>query len=373
MFCNQAEGGHAQKVLLISLHALNFPVVRILWFLMGALWLGTVGCRSDPPPAPAPHHPYEGPGFFICNEGNFRWGNASLSFFSEDSMTIFNGIFKQANRRPLGDVAQSMAIMGGKGYVVVNNSGRIEVIDPLTARSEGTIGGLTSPRYLTAAGDGRAYVSDLYAQAVSVVSLDSNRVIDTIGYPDWTEEWVPTAAGIVGCGVKSGTVFLLDPATDRIVQWRRLRKEVAGMVLDRDDFLWVLCNGGFEEVLPALYRVELPTLTPVDSFVFPDRKSRPGHLAITPGADTLFFTYQGDLYRMPVAAASLPSTPYFSGGGRIIYHVVCHPRRPWLLLTDAIDYVQPGKLLILTRSPSHPAIIDSFTTGIIPGHITFVP
>ncbi len=346
--------------------------MRVLALIGMGLLILLGRCRPDPPPDPAPATPYGGPGFFICNEGNFRWGNASLSFFSEDSFAIFNGVFRAANGRPLGDVAQSMVILGGRGYVVVNNSGRIEVVDPLTAQSEGVIEGLTSPRYMVGLGDGRAYVSDLYARAISVVRPDSAVVTDTIGYPDWTETWVVTEAGIVGCGVKTGTVFIVDPATDRVVRQRRLRPEVAGMVRDRAGFLWVLCNGGFSETLPALYRVRLPDLVPTDSFVFPDIGDRPGNLAITPGGDTLFFT-NGDVFRMPVTAQALPAVPYFSGRGRIIYHVACHPRRPWLLITDAVDYVQPGKLLILGRSVPQPVLIDSFTTGIIPGHITFTP
>ncbi len=342
-------------------------------------WIGVLlgmGCRGpsgpEVPAGPSSPAPYSGPGFFICNEGNFRWGNASLSFYSEAHDTVYNGIFEAANGRPLGDVAQSMAIIQGKGYLVVNNSGKVEVVNPLTAQSEGTIRGLVSPRYVVPTGDGRAYISDLYARGIAVVDLTDHRLVDTLPYPDWTEYWVSTPDGIIGCGVKKGTVFRIDPTTDRIVAERKLRPEVAGMVLDRWGALWVLCNGGFSEVLPALYRLRLPDLTPVDSFLFPDLAARPGRLSITPRGDTLIFINR-DVYVMDISASALPHRPYVRAGKRLFYHVQSHPRKPWLVITDARDYVQEGQVLIVERTPSGGRLLDSFNVGIIPGHITFVP
>ena len=49
-------------------------------------------------------------GVFIVNEGNYRSGNGSLSFYSYDSSKIFNDLFYSINGRPLGDVPNSMAI-----------------------------------------------------------------------------------------------------------------------------------------------------------------------------------------------------------------------------------------------------------------------
>ena len=47
-----------------------------------------------------------GQGLFICNEGNFQYGNATLSYYDPTSKTVQNEVFYRANAMKLGDVAQ---------------------------------------------------------------------------------------------------------------------------------------------------------------------------------------------------------------------------------------------------------------------------
>ena len=68
-------------------------------------------------------------GTFVLHEGNFQGGNASLSFLNNFTGIMSNGVFTAVNSIPLGDVGQSMTIWDDKGYIVVNNSGKIEVVD----------------------------------------------------------------------------------------------------------------------------------------------------------------------------------------------------------------------------------------------------
>ena len=66
---------------------------------------------------------------FVVNQGNFMYGNASLSFYDPESQSFENEIFIRSNGVNLGDVAHSMTIHNGKGYLVVNNSGIIFIIE----------------------------------------------------------------------------------------------------------------------------------------------------------------------------------------------------------------------------------------------------
>ena len=87
-------------------------------------------------------------GLFITNEGNFQYGNATLSFYDPATRQVENEVFRRANGFRLGDVAQSMTLRNGIGWIVVNNSHVIFAIDTGTFREVGRITNLTSPRYI---------------------------------------------------------------------------------------------------------------------------------------------------------------------------------------------------------------------------------
>ena len=62
----------------------------------------------------------EGSGsLLIINEGNFGFGNASVSIYNPDTKEIFNNQFKAVNGFGIGDVLQSVNRYEDKFYFVV--------------------------------------------------------------------------------------------------------------------------------------------------------------------------------------------------------------------------------------------------------------
>ena len=75
-----------------------------------------------------------GPGLLIACEGNFQYGNATLSYYDPATATVQNEVFFRANGMKLGDVAQSMTLHSGRVWIVVNNSHVVFALDPDTFR-----------------------------------------------------------------------------------------------------------------------------------------------------------------------------------------------------------------------------------------------
>ncbi|MGB1318877.1 MAG: DUF5074 domain-containing protein, partial [Flavobacteriales bacterium] len=149
-------------------------------------------------------------GVFVLNEGNFNGGNASLSFYNKNTSMLSNGVFTSVNTIPLGDVAQSMEIRDGKGYIVVNNSGKIEVVNLSDLSSAGTITGLSSPRYITFISNTKAYVSDLFSGTISSFNPQTLAVSGGVSVNGQVEQMVVVDGSVIAAGAGANMVYKID-------------------------------------------------------------------------------------------------------------------------------------------------------------------
>lgn len=118
---------------------------------------------------------------FVLNEGQMGSNNASLDFLRLTDGTYVTGAFKKMNPKAgagLGDVGNDIVIHGDEAWIVVNNSGIVEVI---SAKDEKEIAAITipTPRFIAFDGD-FAYISS-YAGAY--VTYDSNYTVTASDNP----------------------------------------------------------------------------------------------------------------------------------------------------------------------------------------------
>ena len=352
-----------------------------LLLVLTALWF--TACSKDPvrekpvdPPVDTTKVVSFSNGIFVINEGNFNWGNASVTFLDNSNHTVLQDIFTLANQRSLGDVAESMKINGGKGYLVINNSNRIEVVNVGDFKSVTAITGLSSPRFLEIIDSTKAYVTNLQKN-ISVIDLTTNTISGSIKTSSWTENLIRydkyklvTSIGSFSepSSGRTAQVFVIDTQTDRIVDSIQTGKEPIGLVIDKKQKVWVLCSGGYDNYeAPSLIRIN-PELRLVEKvFTFPDPQKVPSRLCINASGDTLYFL-KGGVYRMPVASQALPENPFITADGRLFYGLAIHPNTGNIYVSDAVDYVQSGMVYQYRKDGS---LAASYKAGRIPGSFCF--
>ena len=64
----------------------------------------------------------------MINEGNFQFGNSSLTVYDFNKDLIYPDVFEKTNGRKLGDVFQSITVVNGAAYLVVNNSQNLHLL-----------------------------------------------------------------------------------------------------------------------------------------------------------------------------------------------------------------------------------------------------
>lgn len=338
-----------------------------LWIL--GLCLALSACIKDGPDSNNPPISTDGQeGVYIANEGNFQFGNASVSYFQEGWDEAVEDLFASANNRPLGDVCQSLCFFNGKVYAVLNNSGKIEIVQKDNFKELHTISGLQSPRYMLPVSNAKAYVSDLYADAIAVVNLSSQTVEGSIPCPGWTEAIALAYGKAFVTNRSSAYVYVIETADDLIVDSIEVGFGANSLVQDKNGKLWVLSSGSSGQGQAArLHRIDPAQLEVEQSLSFSDPGAGPGRLSLNGGGDTLYYL-DGDLYRCSIDAGQLPTQPFIAAEGRNLYGLGIHPQSSEIYLADAKDYVQRGEVYIYRPDGS---LRRSFLAGIIPGHIYF--
>ena len=123
--------------------------------------------QSNPVVSPS-EQPTSLTGVYVVDEGNFQHSNSTLSFYVPDSNKVYPDVFFAANSRSLGDVGNDMVIYNNKGYIVVNNSNKIEVISTDNNKSLAAIAdGDNSPYKLAIVSDTKGYITNLYKGTVT--------------------------------------------------------------------------------------------------------------------------------------------------------------------------------------------------------------
>ncbi|MBN8702287.1 MAG: YncE family protein [Bacteroidetes bacterium] len=325
-------------------------------------------CRKEIEPIQLDSTPIkQGDGVFICNEGNFQFGNSKVGHYNYSTGVYQQDLYRVVNGVPLGDVCQSMVQHNDRIYVVVNNSGKIEVVNASDFKSLATISGFVSPRYMCVVSSSKAYVTDLYSNKIAIVNLLSNTITGYISCPGWTEELLFFNNEVYVTNYTRGKVYVVNPTTDALQDSIVVAKGANSLVLDKNSNLWVMCSGeATTSTVSALYKINSANHQTVTTLVFPSQVDSPFRLSINASKDTLFYL-NTHVFKLDINSTSVSSTPFINSIGSF-YGLKINPYDNTIWVADAIDYIQNGKVYTYNTSG---ILQHTISVGIIPSDFLF--
>ncbi len=315
-----------------------------------------------------------GTGLFITNEGMFQYGNATLSYYDPETKSVENEVFYRANAMKLGDVAQSMTIRDGVGWIVVNNSHVIFAIDINTFKEVGRITNLASPRYIHFVSDEKAYVTQIWDNRIFIVNPKRYEITGYIECPNMamesgsTEQMVQYGKYVfVNCWSYQNRILKIDTETDQVVDELIVGIQPTSLVMDKNYKLWTITDGGYEESpygyeTPSLYRIDAAKFEIEKQFRFKPGDS-PSEVQINGEGDKLFWINK-DIWSMDVEADRVPVRPFLKYRDTKYYGLTVNPRNGDVYVADAIDYQQQG---VIYRYTADGEPVDEFYVGVTPG------
>lgn len=333
-------------------------------------------------------HAGEIKGFFLLNEGKMGSNKASLDFLDAASGKYYRNIYAERNPdvvKELGDVGNDIQIYENQLFAVINSSNMVEVMDVRTARHIGQVS-IPNCRYITFH-DGYAYVSsyagpigaNLKSRLGYVAKIDTQtlQIVDTcvVGYQ-------PEEMCIVGqkLYVANSGGYMSPNYDDRvsIIDLNNFKKasdikvgvNLHHMKADRHGYIYVSSRGDYAS-------------TPSKTFILDTKTNRviKELPIVTTGmtlcGDSLYIYGTSDLGKpnytiVNTLTRQVVNDRFITDGTetqiKIPYGIAVNPESKDIYITDAIDYVNPGKLYCYSPTGK---LKWQVTTGDIPAHIVF--
>lgn len=322
-----------------------------------------------------------GKGLFVLNEGTFTYANSSLSFYDFDKNTVENNLFFRVNNTPIGDVGQSLTMIGDDLFIVVNNSKYIYKVDAKTIVYKAKIEGFTSPRYMLQVSADKAYVTDLVSTGFWVLNLNTlektfvetgntTEAIVKVGNEVFMSNW---SNYYTNYETSNHSIQVIDCVNDALVETIDVAQEPNSMVVDKYNQIWVSCSGGYMPPQdPAIICIDAATHQIIKRFDLASGADYPIYLTIDGAGENIYFMNGGygtlNIYKMSVDATEIPDTPFVTSDGKVFYNLKIDPTSGDLYVTDAKNYVVNGDLV---RYSADGTLIGTYELGLIPSYMLF--
>lgn len=325
-----------------------------VWAMIAAVVL--VGCRKDEDENTQGSTPIETgqTAMVIACEGAFNQNNASLHLTASEG-EVMNNVFAAANGVSPGDVLQSYRVFDSQGYLVLNNSQKVEIVDPNTFELTGTITGCDYPRDVLVVGD-KGFISNgslagellTFDPSTATItgSIDVGNGPEQIAY-NGTYVYVANSGG---WGFDN-SVSIIDPNVGDVVATVTVGDRPVALEVDHQNHVWVLCSGAIEydedwnvvnETEARLIRLDGNQHDILTNVQVGQTGDHPGFMAIN-AARTAIYIVNGSLLTADVNSGTIAAGPVQNGNFRA---VGVNPENGEIYLSGTPDYVSNDQVFV---------------------------
>lgn len=344
--------------------------LKSAFFIATLSLLTLAGCKKDEEPQLEPLAVTSG--IVVACEGTFGQSNASLHLIYDDGK-LANDIYSAANNVALGDVLQNYRVFNNRGYAVVNNSQKVEVINPGSFSSIGTITGCDYPRDVVVIGDNKGYITNGSTSGeLLTFNPGSFQVTGSIETGDGPEEVVYNGtylfvANSGGFGVDS-TVTVIDPVNDQVVATVEVGHIPVALEVDYQNNVWVLCKGQtiynesweiVDHTEAELMRIDGQFHTVTGVLQIGELGDHPQFMAMNPGKTELYIVNDGEI--RPLSITTGEFEPAFNSDQ--VHSIGVHPVTGEVYASSVPNYVDTDEISIFTAEG---VFVGSFEVGVAP-------
>ena len=339
---------------------------------------------------------------FLLNEGQMGANNASLDFIRMSDGNYITGAFKKMNPgvgAGLGDVANDVAVHGDELWIVVNNSGLVEVV---SAKDETEIAVIPVPTPRSIAFDDTyayvtswagAYVTGGYDESWNYVITDSKNPKGQVYRIDlktkkvagsvevgYQPEGIAIYNGLLYVANSGGissqlpptysydnTVSFIDTKDFKVTGSLEVQVNLKNVYSDGKGNIYVTTLGNYWDVHSGLYKINLslPSGSNVSKVAdYVSVSALYGDTVYCIGTDTEFdWTATSHVYKAWSVRDGNRSDMSLNVSATALYGLYALDADTFLV-TDAGDYFNPGTVACYDKG----AKLWSVTAGVCPGH-----
>lgn len=261
-------------------------------------------------------------GIYIVNEGGME-ANGSITLFNPDERETVQNYFSSNNDWNLGYIVQDLSFSGDKGFIVVNNSQKVEIVKKETFESLGVIEGLSYPRQFLGINDNKGYLTNGSSANggngnVFVIDMSDYTITDTIEVGKGPESMVKYENNVYitnsGGHSADNSVSVIDTENDKVTETIEVKDIPTDIARDANDNLWVFCKGlgSWQEGGPTnSHLVKINTSDNSTTEYDIGEVTSFGNYLLATDQDSKFIYYTGTngIYKMDTEASSVPESP----------------------------------------------------------------